>query len=257
MQGCLKVGIRYSLLYIEIYSCYYSGYMCSEHISNNRNNDLIEKKDSTAFTYYATCENSPYHSVHSFNYGYVHFICLNSNIIEGFMGVDEQIEFLREDMAKPENQKRWTIVYMHEAPYTIVKTKRVSPFIDVFAELGVDLVLCGHHHCYSRSHRMGAQGPGGTDVIDEQNGVYYVMSQATGFKIKGKQVPTEGAIWPAVIDRQGDPCYIMWNITYDKIEMYPYRLVNILPLVDNKDKEPVRIPFDEGFKIYPKSNARK
>lgn len=218
------------------------------HMSCVGNNDLIEKKDSKAFTYYSTVENSPYPSVYSFNYGYVHFISLDSNIIAGYRDIQEQIDFIREDMAKPENQKRWTIVYMHESPYTIVSSAKLRGFINVFAEVGVDLVLCGHHHCYSRSHPMGALN-GSTDVIDLVNGVVYVMTQATGFKISGKQVPTPGAIWPAFIDRQGHPCYIMWEISYDAINMHSYRLMNILPLIDNVGKEVESIEFDTGFSI--------
>lgn len=218
------------------------------HMNCVGNNDLVEKKDSIAFTYYSTVENSPYPSVYSFNYGYVHFISLDSNIIAGYRGIAEQVAFIREDMTKPENQKRWTIVYMHESPYTIVSSAKLRGFINVFAEVGIDLVLCGHHHCYSRSHPMGALN-GTTDVIDPVNGVVYVMSQATGYKISGKQTPTPDAIWPAFIDRQGDPCYIKWEITYDTINMYPYRLTNILPLIDNVGKDVVAIPFDTGFSI--------
>lgn len=220
------------------------------HMTCCGNNDLIDKKDPTAFTYYTTCEDSMMPSVHSWNYGYIHFICLNSNVeFKPEWSIAKQVEWVREDMAKPENQKRWTIVYMHESPYTIVKTPRVSPFIDVFAEVGVDLVLCGHHHCYSRSKKMGAQGPGGTDVVDEANGVTYVMSQATGFKTSGKQRPVDGSPWFAYIDRQGDPCYIMWSVTYDRIRMYPYRMINILPLLESKNKEVEKILFDGGFEL--------
>ena len=94
-----------------------------------------------------------YPSVYSFNYGFIHFIGLNSNIVPPFSGTAEQIDFLRKDMAQAINQKRWVIVMMHEAPYTITSSAILRPFINVFDEIGVDLVLCGHHHCYSRSNK--------------------------------------------------------------------------------------------------------
>lgn len=220
------------------------------HMACVGNNDLIDKKDSEAFTYYFTCENSPHPSVYSFNYGFIHFICLNSNIIEGYAGTEEQIAFIREDMANPENQKRWTIVYMHESPYTIVKSARLTPFIDVFAEVGIDLVLCGHHHCYSRSNPMGKRDENGNDVIDPINGVYYVMSQATGFKTGGKQrIDPDNRAWVALHSMEGVPCYMMWDITWDNIKLRPYRLMNILPLIDNVNTEVEALPFDEGFTI--------
>lgn len=220
------------------------------HMTTCGNNDLIDKKDPTAFTYYATCEDEMMPSVYSFNYAYCHFICLNSNVeFKDEWSIAKQVEWVREDMAKPENQKRWTIVYMHESPYTIVKTARVSPFIDVFAETGVDLVLCGHHHCYSRSKKMGVQGPGGVDVVDNIGGVTYVMSQATGSKTSGKQRPVDGSPWFEYIDRQGDPCYIMWSITYDKISMYPYRMIGILPFQECLNRDVEKILFDGGFEL--------
>lgn len=187
------------------------------HMLTCGNNDLIDKKDSTAFTYYSTFENSPYTSVHSYNVGMVHFICLNSNEL-----ITEQIEWLKQDMTN--NDKRCTIVYMHVSPYTIVRTAKVQPFAPVFEELGVDLVICGHNHTYSRSHPMYQE------QIDEQNGVYYVMSQATGYKLSGKEKPTNPwPLWYAHQESPGQPSYIMWEVSYDKIVMKSYRLDNVKP----------------------------
>lgn len=221
------------------------------------NNDLVDKKDPVAFTYYATYEDSIHPSVYSFNYGYVHFICLNSNIISGYTEIQPQIDFIREDMAKPENQKRWVIVIMHEAPYQIVRTKRIEPFINVFYEVGVDLVLCGHHHCYTRSHRVGPMTDAGEDTLDPENGVYYVMSQATGYKNSGKTIPTpeDQAIWRAYYTKPGDPCYIMWDITWDTITMHPYRVANIHPPEANENTIPYKIPFDTELVINNKRGS--
>lgn len=221
---------------------------------NNRNNDLVDKKDPVAFTYYATYEESIHSSVYSFNYGYIHFICLNSNIISGYTEIQPQIDFIRKDMANPENKKRWVIVLMHEAPYQIVRTKRIEPFINVFYEVGVDLVLCGHHHCYTRSHRVGPMTDKKENTIDKERGVYYVMCQATGIKVSGKTVPTpqEEATWRAYYDKPGDPCYIMWDVTWDTITMNPYRVVNINPPEENINKIPDKIEFDTKFVITNK-----
>ena len=221
------------------------------------NNDLVDKKDPIAFTYYATYEDSIHPSVYSFNYGYVHFICLNSNIISGYTEIQPQIDFIRDDMTKPENQKRWVIVLMHEAPYQIVRTKRIEPFINVFYEVGVDLVLCGHHHCYTRSHRVGPMTEDGRDTLDPENGVYYVMCQATGFKNSGKTVPTpdDQAIWRAHYTKPGDPCYILWDITWDTITMHPYRVANIHPPEANLNTIPYKIPFDTELVITNKRRS--
>ena len=72
-------------------------------------------------------------SCHSWNYGDVHFVCLNSNTLIDEDIANKQIPWLRKDLDDPKNKKRWTIVYMHEAPYTIIKQNAMAPFIDVFA----------------------------------------------------------------------------------------------------------------------------
>lgn len=215
-------------------------------------NDVDKKKtDPTAFGWYATYEDSHIPSCYSWNYGYIHFVCLNSNTLQATDIVDQQLPWLREDLAKPENKKRWTIVYMHESPYTIIKQSKMAKFIDVFAEFKVDLVLCGHHHRYSRSNRMGAQGAGGIDTIDNVNGCYYVMSQATGYKLMGKTTPTPdaSATWRAKWSAPGNPMYIMWDVTYDNITMRPYTIANILPETDNDFNEPQLIPYDDTLVI--------
>lgn len=228
------------------------------------NNDLVDKLYSIAYTYYSTVENSPYPSVYSFNYGYVHFICLDSNILnepldatKPIRGVNEQITFIKEDMAKPENQKRWVILYIHEAPYSIVRNTKTQKFINEFYDAGIDLVLCGHHHCYTKSHRMGKINSENKDVIDKENGVYYLMMQSSGYKLSGKTMPTPeaSAIWRHVYEKPGDPCYGMFEITYDKIKFNAYRLTNIIPLIDNVGKEVVPIEFD-SLEILPKANRR-
>jgi hypothetical protein len=225
------------------------------------NNDLVDKLYSYAYSYYSTIENSPYPSVYSWNYGYTHFICLDSNILtepldptKFIRGTAEQIEFVKADMAKPENQKRWVVAFMHESSYTIVRAKKCEPFIAALYDAGVDVVLCGHHHCYTRSYRMGKLN-GTKDVIDDANGVYWLMMQATGYKLSGKTAPATVAPWRAVYEKPGDPCYGTLTFSWDKIEYHAYRLTNIMPLIDNVGKEVVPIEFD-SLTILPKANRR-
>lgn len=226
------------------------------------NNDLIDKLYSDAYTYYSTVENAAYPSVFSWNYGFVHYICLDSNILTDpldstkfIRGATEQIEFIKKDMAKAGNQKRWVIAFMHESCYTIVRVAKMQPFIDALYDAGVDLVLCGHHHCYTRSNRMGKLTADKKDVIDTTNGVYYLMMQATGFKLSGKTAPATTAPWRALYEKPGDPCYGTFNITWDKIEYKAYRLTNIMPLIDNVGKEVVPIQFD-SLTITPRANKQ-
>jgi hypothetical protein len=320
------------------------------------NNDLVDKLYSYAYAYYSTVENASYPSVFSWNYGLVHYICLDSNILteptdatKYIRGTAEQISFIQADMAKPENQKRWVIAFMHESPYTIVKSSKLTAFINALYDAGVDLVFCGHHHCSHRSKRMGRMSGGtitntteyvtvnitspatvngnvtvtlkgtpytiavnagdstsviatkiragnftgsgytvsgdgtsaiftattlgdrataafsagstgckgavSTDVLDPDNGIKYWMSQATGYKLSGKTIPTSNAnaVWRAFYDKPGDPCYGMVEISWDKIKYTGYRLTNIMPLEDNAGKDVVRMQYDYD-ELTPKKN---
>lgn len=222
------------------------------HMTCCGNNDLTrdfagdgKKRDPEAFAWYTTTENNFMVSCHSWNYGYVHFVCLNSNTLIDSNIASKQIPWLREDLSKPENQKRWTIVYMHEAPYSIIKQKNMAPFIDVFAEFGVDLVLSGHHHRYARSHRMGAQGPNGEDQLSD-TGFYSIMCQATGNKLMGKiePAPNDQAPWRAKWDVVGNPTYSVYKITKESISMETYSIANILPETDTSTNSPERSLVD-------------
>lgn len=219
------------------------------HMTTCGNNDLtydevVDKKiDPIAFTWYSCVENAPFISCYSWNYGYIHFICINSNVLNPEIAT-EQIEWLKKDMAKEENKKRWTIVYMHEAPYTHTRSERLVPFINPFAELGVDLVLCGHHHRYTRSKRMGALGPN-KENRESPTGFYCVMGQAAGFKLAGKTKPaSNNHEYMEIYDDTKVPCYIVWNVTHDRIQMESYKVHNIVPFETNIGKTPEVEKFD-------------
>jgi hypothetical protein len=99
---------------------------------------------------------------YSFDYGDIHFIALDSYIIEsGFRLYDmasPQIAWLQSDLAA--NTKKWTIVYFHHPPFTmgshnsdteselILLRQNLAPILEQY---DVDLVLNGHSHSYERS----------------------------------------------------------------------------------------------------------
>lgn len=102
---------------------------------------------------------------YSFDYANIHFISLNSyGKVNGLMMHDTigaQIEWLKSDLEN--NQQQWTVLYWHHPPYTmgshnsdteldlVYIRERVIPILDRYK---VDLVLCGHSHCYERSKLM-------------------------------------------------------------------------------------------------------
>ncbi len=103
---------------------------------------------------------------YSYDYGNIHFIALDSYIIENgtsrlYDVSGPQVQWLEQDLAA--NDKKWTIVYFHHPPYTkgshnsdteselrLIR-ENVLPILEQY---DVDLVLSGHSHTYERSKLM-------------------------------------------------------------------------------------------------------
>lgn len=98
---------------------------------------------------------------YSFDYGNIHFVCLDSEGTNRAVS-SPMLNWLRLDLAA--TQQAWTIAFWHHPPYTKgshnsdndldsggrMRDMRanVLPILD---SLGVDLVLTGHSHSYERS----------------------------------------------------------------------------------------------------------
>lgn len=95
---------------------------------------------------------------YSFDYGNIHFVCLDSEI-SSRETASAQLIWLEADLAA--NTNDWLIVFWHSPPYSkgshdsdvrsgLIKMRQnVVPLIERY---GVDLVLCGHSHVYERSY---------------------------------------------------------------------------------------------------------
>jgi len=100
---------------------------------------------------------------YSFDYGDIHFICLDSYGEEQnkrfYDTTSAQIGWLKNDLAV--NQRKWTIAYWHHPPYTMgshnsdTETDLAAVrtmLIRILERNGVDLILNGHSHTYERSY---------------------------------------------------------------------------------------------------------
>ncbi len=100
---------------------------------------------------------------YAYDYGNAHFISLNSEYLAWTLTDNTAMtNWLEDDLEN--NDKDWVIVYWHQPPYTrgshdsdeffgrmgMMRTN-INPILE---EHGVDLVLCGHSHCYERSYLL-------------------------------------------------------------------------------------------------------
>ncbi|HEU4836449.1 MAG TPA: metallophosphoesterase [Pyrinomonadaceae bacterium] len=95
---------------------------------------------------------------YSFDYGNIHFICLDS-MTSDRSTTGPMATWLRADLAS--STRQWTIAFWHHPPYSKgshnsdTETNLVQMrqnFLPILEEAGVDLVLAGHSHSYERSY---------------------------------------------------------------------------------------------------------
>ena len=95
---------------------------------------------------------------YSFDYGNIHFICLDS-MTSDRSSAGPMATWLRADLAS--STRQWTIAFWHHPAYTkgshdsdtesnLFEMRQT--FLPILEQAGVDLVLAGHSHSYERSY---------------------------------------------------------------------------------------------------------
>ncbi|WP_431947062.1 fibronectin type III domain-containing protein [Actinacidiphila sp. bgisy167] len=127
------------------------------------------------------------------------FIDLNSNSYNSANGGGDaaHINYVTDVINKHGNEAKWKVLVYHHAIYSPASHAkdgdnklRRTDFPTTFSKLGVDLVLQGHDHSYSRSYLIKngekanpAEQPGAADVYPGPGGVLYVTANsASGSK---------------------------------------------------------------------------
>ncbi|MDQ3061910.1 MAG: fibronectin type III domain-containing protein, partial [Acidobacteriota bacterium] len=106
---------------------------------------------------------------YSFNYGNIHFICLDSMTTSRATG-SAMLTWLESDLSQ--NIQPWVIAFWHHPPYSKgshnsdTETQLIemrTNILPILESWGVDLVLSGHSHSYERSFLIdGHYGTSGT-----------------------------------------------------------------------------------------------
>ena len=132
-----------------------------------------------------------------FNYNNVLFIGLDGNR-SSQADIDTHAEFVNTTIAEEGANADWIIVGIHQAPFSqgthytdddvVALRESLTPKL---SEAGVDLVLSGHDHIYTRTHLMngaeavipeGASKSGDILIPDDNEVLYVTSTTATGGK---------------------------------------------------------------------------
>ncbi|MCR5150376.1 MAG: metallophosphoesterase [Clostridiales bacterium] len=142
----------------------------------------IPEQDETSGTYY------------SYDYNNAHFTVLNTNDIVKNKLSDKQLQWMIDDIKNSES--KWKIVVMHKALYCngiYVDNKEIKGLRNQLAALlpylGVDLVLTGQDHVYTRT---GAMNSGASVPTMTKNVVYNGKTFSAKINPKGTVYSTIG-----------------------------------------------------------------
>jgi acid phosphatase type 7 len=141
---------------------------------------------------------------YSFNYGNIHFVCLDSMTSSRAVG-GAMHTWLQNDLAQ--NTQPWVIAFWHHPPYSkgshnsdteMQLAEMRTNFLPVLESWGVDLVLAGHSHSYERSYLIdGHYDTSGTftNAMKKNPGGGRENIDGAYTKSALSSVPNEGAVY--------------------------------------------------------------
>ena len=142
---------------------------------------------------------------YSFNYGNIHFICLDSMTSSRATG-SAMLAWLQNDLAQ--NIQPWVVAFWHHPPYTkgshnsdteAQLAEMRTNVLPVLESWGVDLVLSGHSHSYERSFLIdGHYGTSSTFTSAMKKNLGGGRENIDGAYMKSAlspNLPNEGAVY--------------------------------------------------------------
>ena len=156
-----------------------------------------------------------------YTYKNVLFIHLNSNAYSVAKDV-AHVNYVTSVVNAHGAEAKYTVLVYHHAIYSPAShandsdnVQRRKDFPTAFSNLGVDLVLQGHDHSYSRSYALkngqkgnAAEQPGANTVTQGPGGVIYVTgNSASGSKYYDLSTPRAGEFGPDPLDPTGKRHY--------------------------------------------------
>jgi hypothetical protein len=184
----------------------------------------------------ASDANSDYY----FTYGNVLYMVLNTSNINHA----EHIQFMRETVDATSNTDfDWKVVMFHQSIYASGKQSksqdvplRREAFVPVFDELGVDIVLMGHDHCYARTWQMKNFEPvedvsydSDGAILNPEGTLYLTMASASGSKYYDLEQEYDYLAFRAQFYV---PTFSHLSFTKDTFTMNAYR-TDTMEIIDN------------------------
>ena len=129
---------------------------------------------------------------YSFDWGDVHFVSLDSNLMPDPTRARRMLDWLNTDLQA--TRKTWKIVYWHHTPYDAARGAEAEArlareqIVPILERHGVQLVLAGHSHVYERTHPLLRGQPAPAAGAD---GIVYVTTGGAG---GGLHAVTVGAV---------------------------------------------------------------
>lgn len=129
--------------------------------------------------------------------------------------IDEQTVWLQDVLEQHADSYDWIVVSMHRGVYGASRFKKADDWTKLFDKYGVDLVLQGHNHSYSRSYPLVK----GEAVADDQQGTVYVTLNAAGSKLNDKKKEKD---YQAVAFQNGKPMYAIVDVSGSELTYSAY-----------------------------------
>lgn len=133
---------------------------------------------------------------YSFDYGNIHFTCLDSNeatLIPIYLDTngrmtDDMFDWMVDDITSSDAD--WKIVFMHHPFYSSsergIRTNNIARFRSLLEQAGVDLILVGHDHHYERTNPL----VDGCNAL-EPRGVTEIIAGGSGASIRTIDDPNQ------------------------------------------------------------------
>ncbi|WP_035795391.1 purple acid phosphatase family protein [Clostridium akagii] len=172
---------------------------------------------------------------YDFKYGDALFLMLNSNNTNE----DEHASFMEKTINENPNAK-WKIVVLHHSLYSSggheddsAIVERRNALVPVFDKLGIDVVLSGHDHSYTRTYQMqGGKAMGKTEkgmdgaILNPTGTLYITENSASGskyYKIDSKN----NSYYEAFKQQIKVPTISVINVDKNSFEINTYRTDNM------------------------------